>query len=431
MILLTTTSDVLRIVTSFAADIDVFASFIDRNGSTDTPGNQDAAITTATTTSIVSAPGASTYRNVRNISIRNKDAVDGCTVTVQFYDGVNAREVIKATLAAGESMNYEDGYGWSVFESGITPAGSSGQIQYNASGSFGAAAKATVDANGSLVLALDSSPITPGADTIGLFGRKVGGRMLPAIMGPSGLDTALQPHNARNKISTWFPAGNSVTIVANGNAALTATGTATAANVAVTNRHTYQKRLEYLVTVAATTAVAGYRGAAAQWTIGGPSTGAGGFHFICRWGPATGVATATNRAFVGMSSSTSAPTDVEPSTQTNCAGVGWDAADTNMQFMYNDAAGTCTKVDLGASFPVPTSDRTEAYEIAMFSPPGGTQSVSYEVTNLATGSVATGTVTTDLPTTSTLLAPRGWMSVGGTSSVIGIALMSLYIESDF
>lgn len=82
-------------------------------------------------------------------------------------------------------------------------------------------------------------------------------------------------------------------------------------------------------------------------------------------------------------------------------------------------------------FPVPTTDRARIYELAMFSPPGPTQSLSYEVTDVVTGAVATGTVTTDLPGTSTALNPYGIMSVGGTLSVTGICLFSLYLETDY
>jgi hypothetical protein len=125
-----------------------------------------------------------------------------------------------------------------------------------------------------------------------------------------------------------------------------------------------------------------------------------------------------------MQASTGAPTDVEPSTIANHIGMGWDAADTNIQFMRRDGA-TTTKIDLGASFPVPTADNTKAYELVMYSPPGTTQSVSYQITDLISGAVTTGTVTTLLPTATTFLAPSVWMSVGGTSSVIGIVMMSL------
>jgi hypothetical protein len=272
--------------------------------------------------------------------------------------------------------------------------------------------------------------LTATAGKLGVQARMWAGRMMLQIRGPSGAQTYKQPHFGENSISLWQPAGNSTTITAIGAAALTATGTATAANVATTNRHTYMKRLEYLVTVAATTAVAGFREGVAQRTVGGPAAGDGGFFFCCRWGPATGVATTTNRAWVGMSSSTAAPTDVEPSTITNSVGMGWDAADTNIQMMHR-GAGAVTKIDLGASFPVPTADRTKAYEIALFSPPGTTQTVGYYVTDLATGAVASGTISTNMPTNTTLLAARGWMSVGGTSSVIGIALMGLYLETDY
>lgn len=309
------------------------------------------------------------------------------------------------------------------------PGGSSGEIQWNNAGAFAGAADVEIE-DGQLRLPLISTPPAPAADGLKLFGRKVGGRMMPAFMGPSGLDSSLQPSFARNKIAMFPPNGNG-TVATQVGASYTSTGTATAANVATTNLYTYMRRIEYLVTTAATTAVVGFRGSALQYGVGGTAAGLGGFHNVFRWGPATGVATATNRAFAGMRGATTAPTDVNPSTLTNICGMGWDSADTSIQFIHNDGAGTATKINLGAAFPVPTADRTEVYEIALFSPPGTTQSLSYEVTNLVTGAVASGTVTTDLPATTQLLLPYAYMSVGGTSSVIGIAIMGHYIETDY
>lgn len=286
------------------------------------------------------------------------------------------------------------------------------------------------DAN-EIDIPLQASPTAPAADRAKLLVTKSGGRLMPMFIGPNGQKATVQPHVGKNKLAVWNAAGNSTTITAEGQPALTATGTATAVNVAQTNALTRRRRLEYLVTVAATTAVAGFRAPAAQWTIGDPSLAdQGGFHFVCIWGTATGGATSTHRAFVGMANSVAAPTDVEPSTITNIIGMGWDAADTNVQLMYR-GAGAVTKVDLGASFPVPSADRANAYMLEMYSPPGTTQKVGYKVTNVITDAVAEGEVTTNLPTTATYLAPRGWMSVGGTSSVIGIALSQLYVESDW
>ncbi|HOZ33326.1 MAG TPA: DUF2793 domain-containing protein [Tabrizicola sp.] len=312
---------------------------------------------------------------------------------------------------------------------GGSPGGASGEIQFNNGGAFDGAADVEIE-GGQLRLSAIATPAAPGAGGVKLFGRDVGGRILPAIIGPSGLDTSLQPFFGRNKMALVLPPGNGTGI--NQLAfTVTATGTATTANVSTTNRHTYMRRLDYLVTTASTTAIAGFRNSALQWTLGAPSADNGGFHLVVRWGPATGVANANHRAFVGMRGSASAPTDVNPSTLTNMCGMGYDAGDANVQFMYNDGSGTATKIDLGASFPKPSSDRTAAYEIALFAPPGTVQSLTYEVRDLGTGATASGTVTTDLPATSQLLTVLGYMSVGGTSSVVGISLMGLYIESDY
>lgn len=312
------------------------------------------------------------------------------------------------------------------------PGGSSGEVQYNNAGAFAGAADVEIE-GGQLRLLNISTPTVPATGGMKLYGRSLGGRSVPSFMGPSGLDSVLQPHIGRNRVATFKAAGN------NGAAAgetvsgmlIATTGTRSTANVATTNRHTRMARVDYLVTVAALTAVAGFRAAALQYTLGASTAGDGGFHMVYRWGPATGVATTTTRAFAGMLGSVAAPTDVQPSTLLNMCGMGWDAADTNIQFMHNDGAGAATKIDLGASFPVPTVDRTSVYDITLFAPPGTTQSLSYEVTDLVSGAVATGTVTTNIPAVGTLLAPYNYMSVGGTSSVVGIAVMGLYVESDY
>jgi hypothetical protein len=226
----------------------------------------------------------------------------------------------------------------------------------------------------------------------------------------------------------WKPQVNSTTMTTLGLPGPTAVGTATAASIATTSRFTLSPRTDYLVTTAATTAIAGFRGANTVVTCGGASSDLGGFRMSLIWGPATGVATTTNRAWAGLSNVTAAPTDVEPSTTLTMVGMGWDAADANVQMMFNDATGTATKVDLGASFPVPTTDKSAMYKLELYSPKGTTQSVQWRVTELIGGAVAQGTQTTDLPTTATLLAPRAWMSVGGTSSVIGMALFGLYLD---
>lgn len=109
--------------------------------------------------------------------------------------------------------------------------------------------------------------------------------------------------------------------------------------------------------------------------------------------------------------------------------MGWDAADTNVQIMHNDGTGVCTKIDLGASFPVPSADFTTLYKFTITSPPGTTQSVTYRVENIITGAVATGTITTNLPSTSQGLTNRLIVTSGGTSAVAAVILSQVLIDT--
>ena len=275
-------------------------------------------------------------------------------------------------------------------------------------------------------LPTQASPGIQAADTLRLFAQKKANRAMLSQVGPSGLDVHLQPLIATNRIAMSLSTGAAAPQTV-GISAWTVTGTATASTVTTTNLYTWMRRTEYLVTTAAITAVAGFYLTAGQFGMSNTAYG-GGFFTVIRWGPATGVATATNRAFVGMAASVAAPTDVQPSSLFNILGMGWDSADANIQFMHNDASGTATKVDTGIA--VPTVDRTNVYEIALFVPPNST-TVGWQVTLLNTGATASGTVSADIPAVNTLLGPRGYMSVGGTSSVIGISMMSTYIETDY
>lgn len=441
MILLTTTSATLVLTTSAALATTCVAAYGDITTSGLLPGAQDSSISTATTTTIVSSPAASTQRQIKSVMIRNAGASTN-TITVKKYDGSNYYPVTPdVQLQAGETMEYSDAGGWRVLNSSgvdkivASAGGSTMSVQYNNGSGLGGASMVDITTDGHLLLNAESTPTTnptaPAAGNVVVFARQLGGRIIPSFIGPAGLDTPLQPHMGRARGCLIAPMGNGTGVTTLGIAAPTATGTATAANVATTNLHTMMKRLDYLVTTAATTAVAGSRIAVAQFCLGAGSQ-LGGFHYVSRFGPATGPSTTagTLRMFNGMWATTTAPTDVNPSTLLNIIGVGCDAADANLQMMFNDGSGTATKIDLGTSFAKPTSDRTNVYELAMFTA-ANSGLVYWTVTNLVSGAYVTGTQSTDLPTSTTLLCHQGWCSVGGTSSVVGYALMGTYIESDF
>lgn len=278
-----------------------------------------------------------------------------------------------------------------------------------------------------IALPAASSISVPAAGYLKVYTKQRGGRMMLAQTGPSGIDTALQPFLGGNAVVGAFPNGNSTTLTYL-RCALTATGTATAANWASTSLHTQMKRIDYLVTTAATTAVAGYRGAASQFSHGN-AAGLGGFFYVARFGQATGTTgLSTARMWNGLIASTSAPTDVNPSTLLNALGVGYaGGTDTNWQMMYNGASGSATKIDTG--IPIPTTDRADVFELAMFCAPNS-QTVYWTFANLTTGTSASGSFTSPIANT-TALNTVGYRSVGGTSSVVGFSLMGLYVETDY
>ena len=125
MILLASTSDKIRLVTSAAGEIDVHASWVDNNAGSITPGRTNpAAITSATTTDIVASPGSSTYRAIKYLSIINHHASISNDVEVYHTDGTNENELIRTSLAPYESLTFVDGSGWERKNSaGITVSG--------------------------------------------------------------------------------------------------------------------------------------------------------------------------------------------------------------------------------------------------------------------------------------------------------------------
>lgn len=158
MLLLTSTTDLISAVTSSTAALDVHASYVDISGTTVTPDRKNTAISTATTTNIVLAPAGSTQRNVKYVSIRNKDASASNTVTVTHTAaGGTPVELVKVLLLAGYTLTYDAG--WFVTDSN--------------------GALVTGEAGGRLlrrtVLTSASANHTVGADTNKIIIRGVGG----------------------------------------------------------------------------------------------------------------------------------------------------------------------------------------------------------------------------------------------------------------
>ena len=281
-----------------------------------------------------------------------------------------------------------------------------------------------------------TTPAAPATDFLTVFNRKIANRNMIAQVGPSGLETTLQPLLARNKVGLWCPPGNSTALPGDlGFTPYTTVGTATARNVATTNLFSRLRRLGF-VSVATAGSLVNNRVAVAQITLG-ISIGAvatGGFFKVIRFGCSDAATVAGARQFVGISSNTAAATNVEPSTLTNSVGVGHGAADTNLKIFFGGSAAQ-TPIDLGANFPANTLS-VDAYELALFNASGNGTQVGYQVTRLNTGDVASGVLTAataglQLPLNTTLLTyTQTWRSNNATALAVGLDVFGDYIETD-
>jgi len=275
-----------------------------------------------------------------------------------------------------------------------------------------------------------NDPSAPASGKLLVYGKTIAGRMMLKQIGPAGLATAIQPFLGRNKVGYWIPPGNSAATLPEvfGYTAPTAIGTITAANVATTNLFNRMRRMSY-VSLTTADAYAGQRVVVNQICIDS------GFYKIVRFGISDTTIASPVNMFIGISATTAAPSGgTEPSALLNSIGVGHTSTDTNLKIFYGGTTAQ-TPIDLGANFPINTT-KVDAYELALFAPPGVDNSVYYEVTRINTGNVATGVIPADtggveLPAPLTLLGyGYHWRCNLGTSAAVSLDIMSDYIETD-
>jgi hypothetical protein len=112
---LTSTSDKVQVVTTTAANTDVYATWGDYDPAvspaTDrvTFGRLISKISSATTTDVVPVPGSGDTRKVHIINVSNVHASTSQTVTIQITDGTNTAVIDSFPLAAGERATWREG----------------------------------------------------------------------------------------------------------------------------------------------------------------------------------------------------------------------------------------------------------------------------------------------------------------------------------
>lgn len=333
-------------------------------------------------------------------------------------------EVKKAELyASPDPANFDIYIGWPITFTPLTVG--------NLAGTF---SQVTTDSVGRVISG--SNPTTLSGhgivDAVPSSNQVIANRSI--FSGTADISGILQPMLARNRVGYWNPPGNANTVPGVfGITAFTAIGTATARNVATTSLATRMRRLGY-PSAATAAAFAGVRTGVAQFTAGsGVIRSGSGFTLIERWVESTPAVVAGQRAFAGVSSSTSAPSNVEPSTLTNSIGIGQLSTDATQWYWIQGGSAAQIAIPVGTNIGAPGTASNTVWELAIYCPTMTANTFYLQLTNVSTGvtsSITMSGTAAQVPQSTTLLAFRHWACNNATLLSVGIDLCSLYIETE-
>ena len=265
---------------------------------------------------------------------------------------------------------------------------------------------------------LNADPPAP-ADGIALYTRPYAGRQVPRFIGPSGLDSAVQPALFANSLIMWLP-GTSTTVAINFGTSWTVSATQAHPTIADTNLMTRMKRATFTTTTTSGNQ-SGTRSAAPVCTR------TQGFFFAARFGILT--YTATMQIICGMNGASGAIAG-QPSAINDCIAMSKDSGETVWQVMTRDTANA-HKTSTGRT--TAAAANAEIFDFYAFCKPGDTK-ITVRVVDIATGTVvlADTVKSTYLPTTTVPLYAHCECrnSAGGAGSAVAIFLNKIYIEAD-
>lgn len=275
-----------------------------------------------------------------------------------------------------------------------------------------------------------AEPSAPPASTLKVYAKSIAGRMLPKIMGPSGIDTILQVGLSGNSVFLVAPASGTTAPTVVGGTLTTAATMSLQQTFASANpwQATARKRFQTSTTAGN---LSGMRTAYTQW-FRGNAAGFGGFFFRARLGQNINLNGA--QAFVGLCASTAALGTGAGSVAAllNMCGMGYDTTDAstgNWFFYRNDGTGTATKVDLGATNAA--RNTTHGYDLIMFMAPNSSE-LFVRIVNLHSGAVVLDTsYATDLPAVNTGMAFKAEVNNGAVAAAANLEIAKVYIETDY
>lgn len=230
------------------------------------------------------------------------------------------------------------------------------------------------------------------------------------------------------QVTFWVPFVSTPFVAASGLSAAASIGTANIELPAGGSGMSASRVGAICSTAAGAGSSAAYRNSGQGVVLRGGAAGEGGFRLYFRF--STPITNATTRCFFGIQAAPATWTgtpNVDPTSKLDLIGIGFEAnnGDANLQIIKNDGSGTGTKTDLGSNFVI---SNTAIWEATFIAAPNSS-SIDYKITNLETGNVATGNLSSDLPTATTALASIAIINNGSTASAVRLKLFYHRLEN--
>ena len=207
--------------------------------------------------------------------------------------------------------------------------------------------------------------------------------------------------------------------------AVTTTGS-TGAAAPVAGTYYSQGRFIQKISVGTAGASAGIRTSAASglglWR--GDAAGVGGFLYWCRF--AMDTVLSTSRSFFGLVGGGTDMGNIEPSAYaSDLVGIGNDTGDANFSIIHGPGTSN-TKVSLGSNFPAQTADAV--YDLFLYCAPNSS-TITYTVRRLDVAQEATGTLSTNLPASTTFFNFQAHINNGATASIVRLGIGTMWART--
>jgi hypothetical protein len=269
-----------------------------------------------------------------------------------------------------------------------------------------------------------TAPAAAAASTVKLYAWNRAGRVLPFFIGPSGLESSVQPALFGNAVRMWLPGtGTTVSI----NFGTSWTTSATQAHPAITNTSYMTQMLRATFTTTTTAGnQSGVRSAAPVcWR--GNASGLGGFFFFARFGILT--YTSTMQVFVGLAAA-SGVMGGDPNTINDSVYCGKNTGETVWKAGVRD---TSAASETSSGRTTVAAGSTDIFDFYAFCKPNDSK-ITLRLIDMTTGTVLVDNVekSANLPTAGTMLYAHAECRnvAGGAGSAVAIFLTRIYIETD-